>query len=137
MDILLSLTSGAFIFLIGEFIEWVILYNDGAGFHFRFGSVPNHPNLNPIVSTLIVAVIFLVIIIVGGVLSPLFWDYIVSFISSSKDWFLLSILVITFSLLWIWHHIIGKKWNLGQGLLAASSVLLFASYVLINFGYLG
>jgi hypothetical protein len=130
----LTFTSGAFV-LIGEFIEWSLLIHDKAGWHRRFKSPEGHDNLRPLISTLQAAgIIFLIALVLTPFIIPAFWSiYVVGLIGSSKYWILLFFLSITFSFLWIWHHIVGKKWNLGQGLLAASSVLLFVSYLIVNF----
>lgn len=135
LSLFLYFTSQAFIFLIAEFIEWSIFVHDDAGWHFRFGSPEGHPNLRPLISTLKAALIlFAIILVISPFLLPEVWNrYIINLVGSSKYWFLLFFLSITFSLLWIWHHVVGKDWNWQQSTLAVVSALLFAAYILLNF----
>jgi hypothetical protein len=132
--VLLYFTSNAFVFLVGEIIEWSILVHDGAGWHLRFGNVEGHPNLRPLISTLKVAMIlFAIILVLSPFVIPQFWSaYLAGVVGSSKYWILLFILSMTFSFLWIWHHVVGKAWNWGQYGLAGMSVCILVVYLYVN-----
>jgi len=133
-SLFLYFTSQASTFLIAEIIEWFILIHDDAGWHFRFGSAEDYPRLRPLISTFKAAlVIFAVVLIISPFLLPEIWNrFIVNLIGSTRHWFLLFILSVTFSFLWIWHHIVGKNWNWQQILLAILSILLFVIYISVN-----
>jgi hypothetical protein len=133
-DPLLDFTSVAFVFLIGEALEWLILKRDEAGWHFRFGEAEGYSNLNPVISTVKVAAILFVLILVVSpfVLPQVFNSYVLAWIATTKDWYLISLLSITFSFLWIWHHVAGKDWNWQQDVLALISVVLLLAYIGAN-----
>jgi len=135
MNTLLAFTSKAFVFLIAEFLEWSILVHDKAGWHFRFGSADDYPNLRPLISTFKAAV---VLFILGLIISPFILSdldkYLTVLIGSSKDWWLLFALSVSFSFLWLWHHIAGKDWNTPQHLLAVLSVVFLIAYLYANLG---
>ncbi len=134
-DVLLYFTSNAFVFLVGEIIEWSILRHDNAGWHLRFGKVKHHPHLRPLISTFKVALIlFGIILILSPFVIPQIWSgYLNVVIGSSKYWIMLFVLSISFSFLWIWHHVVGKGWNWEQYVLAAISIILFLGYLYLNF----
>ena len=134
---LLAFTSHAIIFVIAEIIEWTVFVHDEAGWHFRFGSAKDYPNLRPLISTFKVAVVLFILglIILPFILSDLWNKYVAVLIGSSKDWWLLFALSISFPFLWIWHHIARKKWNRAQGLLAVLSVLFLAGYLYLNLAW--
>jgi len=130
----LAFTSHAIMFVIAEIIEWTVLVHDDAGWHFRFGSAEDYPNLRPLISTAKAAmVIFVIALIVSPFILPGLWNkYVLALIDSSKYWILLFPMSVAFSFLWIWHHIAGKDWNWQQGLLGALSALFFAGYLYVN-----
>ena len=134
---LLAFTSHAIMFVIAEIIEWTVLVHDEAGWHFRFGSAKNYPNLRPLISTGKAAIVlFVIALIVSPFILPGLWSkYVLALIDSSRYWILLFFMSLSFSFLWIWHHIAGKKWNWLQGLLAALSVLFLAGYLYLNLAW--
>jgi len=131
---LLVFTSKAFVFVIAELIEWLILIHDEAGWHFRFRSPEGYPNLRPLISTFKAAVIlFLIVLVVSPfVLTEIWNQYVLSMIASSNYWILLFGLSVSFTFLWFWHHIAGKDWNNEQYLLAGVSILFFLGYLAAN-----
>jgi len=132
-DPLLDFTSVAFVFLIGEALEWLILKRDEAGWHFRFGEAEGYSNLNPVISTVKVALIlFVLILVVSAFALPQVFSYVLAWIATTKDWYLISLLSITFSFLWIWHHVAGKDWNWLQAVLALISAVLLLFYIGAN-----
>ena len=124
----------ATVFLIGELIEWSLFKHSGRNWYLRFGTVSGYPNLKPIISTLKVALgIFVIVIFISPfILTPLVDLYIQNIISQSKESFLLLILSLSFSLLWIWHHVVGKDWNVSQYVLLAVVILSFIGYAYAN-----
>ncbi|MFZ3077087.1 MAG: hypothetical protein WA139_01400 [Candidatus Aenigmatarchaeota archaeon] len=134
-SILIDFTSFAIIFLIGEVIEWFLLVNDGAGWHFRFGHAEGYSKLNPVISTFKVALIlFVIILFITPFLLPQIWNtLVVNLVKSTEYWFLLAIGSITFTFLWIWHHIVGKDWNWKQYVLLIITIISLVIYLWINF----
>jgi len=126
-------------FVIAEIIEWTVLVHDEAGWHFRFGSAKNYPHLRPLISTAkAAAVLFVIALIVSPFILPSLWNkYVLALIDSSRWWILLFFMSVSFSFLWIWHHIARKNWNWQQGLLAALSVLFLASFLYLNLAWRG
>ncbi len=132
MDII-EITSIATVFLIGELIEWAIFKHSGMNWYFRFGRTANG---NPIISTIKVAVgiLILTIFLSPFLLTPLVNTYVNTLILQSQNPYLLLILALSFSLLWIWHHIVGKRWNTEQYGLVAICILALIGYIYSNLG---
>jgi hypothetical protein len=135
LDSFLTFTSSAFAFLIVELTEWAVLVRDEAGWHVRFRRARRYPNLRPTISTLkVTGILFVILLVYAPFIVPgiLLNPYVVYLVSVTKFWGLLFFLSCTFSFLWIWRHIVVKKWNWQQYLLAAASVALFVVYVIAN-----
>lgn len=117
-----------FVFLITEFIEWTVLKHDGAGWHIRFFK---QGNLLPVAKTWVVALIFFVIIfLVSDLILPnVYSSYIAPAIKGTAGTLFLLLGGVAFSYLWIWHHIVMKRWDNGQYLVAAVAVLSFGAYI--------
>jgi hypothetical protein len=114
----LYFTSSAFVFLMEELIEWSLLVHD-----LRL----------PISAFKAACIIFAISLVVAPFVLPELWSrYVVSLVSVSQYWILLFCLSITFSFLWIWHHIVGKKTNSGQVLLAIASAAFLILYIAVN-----
>jgi len=120
--------------LVTELIVLVLVEHEGDyGWKWRFGEAEDYPELNPFVSTWKIAVFFFATIIVSPlVVSYFLWNALLGLISSFEYWPLLLIVSVLFSFWWIWHHVVGKEWNVVQGLLVASSVLTFVFFGLSN-----
>jgi hypothetical protein len=131
----LTFTSSTFAFMTVEITEWAIFVHDEAGWHIRFKRAKRYPTLRPTISTLkVTGILFAILLIYAPFIVPgVFLNpYVVYLVSLTKFWGLLFLVSIAFSFLWIWHHIVGKKWNWQQYLLAAASIALFLAYVVAN-----
>jgi hypothetical protein len=121
--------------MIGEITEWTILIHDKAGWHVRFKKAEGYSNLRPTISSAkATGILFIILLIYVPFVAPGLFinDSVMYLLSLTKYWGLLFFLSITFSFLWIWHHIVGTKWNLRQSILAAISIVMFTAYVLLN-----
>lgn len=103
------------------------------GWKWRFGEAEDYPELNPFVSTWQIAMFFFVVIIVAPVIiSYIFWNPLLALISSFEAWPLLLVGSFLFSFWWIWHHVVGKEWDVRQALVLVLSMLVFAGFVVLN-----
>lgn len=132
-DILLQITGACFLFLLSEIVEVLVIVKDEGGWKWRFGEAEGFPQLNPYVSTWIIAVaVFVIVILIPTIVGFLYWDQFLSWIASFAYWGLLLLVSVGVSYLWLWHHVIGKDWDVTQYAILAGSILVAVLFLHLN-----
>ena len=102
-------------FLLGEIILW-LAFDIKGGWKFRFSGVEGYPNLRPYAKTWKLALVFiLIVIVIIPILNAIFWEIIINFFEKLGGYLIL-LLVITLSLVYIWTTklIMNRKWNISD-----------------------
>ncbi len=134
VELYYTLTVASFLALLEEIIIFIILEKDDAGWKLRFSSVEHYTNLRPLIATWKAAfIIFLITLVVLPVFGSLAWDYLVGTVKTLEYNFLLLISGLISTFVWIWHYTIGKGWNIQQGLLLISSLIILGILIWINY----
>jgi hypothetical protein len=134
-DLLLEITAVALLFLATEVLELLLVVREeDYGWKWRFGEAEDYPELNPFVDTWKIAVaIFVIVILPPAIVGYFFWSDILRLMASFSGWWLLLVVSVLFSFWWIWHHVIGKDWNIPQGLLVIASIAFLLLFLWLNF----
>jgi len=129
-----QLIAGSFLFIIEQILLLIVVYNDGAGWKFRFSTVEDYTNLRPVQATWKVAfVIFLISLIIIPITGYFFFDSLVNYAKSLQYNFLVLFSALIGAFFIIWHYAVGKDWNIPQILLIILEFLILGILFYINY----
>ena len=124
-------TIVALSFLLGEIILW-LMFDTRGGWKFRFSSVEGYLNLRPYAKTWKVALVFiLTVIVIVPILNAMLLEIRINFFEK-LGWCLISLLVISLSLVYIWTTklIMSRKWNISD-LIPISLIIVTTAITLL------
>lgn len=128
------LVASSFFFLAEQILLLIIMYRDDAGWKLRFSRDSNYHNLKPIQATVkITAIIFFISVIIFPILSMVFFDKVVGYASCLRYGILGFFSLMCGTFFFIWHYLVGKKWNPAQIAIVASQAILIALLLYLSY----